>query len=317
MSAYCRPHYKLPKSRVSALNIFDKQRQKIYMTLWELGLDQSEARAEARLIVEHVSAMSYAEQLISDLKQFPQEWNDKIATILDDRRNHRPIQYCLGEASFCGLKFAIEEGVLIPRIDTESLVQVVTDWAWKRDQPQHSLESLLKPLKFADLGVGSGVLAITLLKKFPNATCWGCDPSQQAIDLTRRNAELHEVADRLELDCSDWTDMPPHDFDVIVSNPPYIPLAQKSELPQEIAGFEPAQALFVEDEDGLSFYRKFASELPKHFGYNGGLLALECGDKQSLAVLNLLRAEGFKNIKIHKDANNLPRVVAGEPPTSQ
>jgi len=287
------------------------------MTLWDLGIEQSEAREEARLIVEHVSGMSYAEQIISDLKEFPEEWNAKVATILDDRRKHRPIQYCLGEASFFGLKFAVEEGVLIPRTDTETLIQVVTDWAWKRSEPQHSLESLRIPLKFADLGVGTGVLAITLLKKFPNATCWGCDASQQAIDLTYRNAQLHEVEDRLELDCSDWTDMPPYDFDVIVSNPPYIPSGQKSELPKEIAQFEPPQSLFVEDEDGLTFYRAFASELPKHFGYDGGLLALECGDKQSLAVLNLLRAEGFKNIKIHKDANNLPRVVAGEPPTSK
>src|SRR5277367_6537398 len=130
MSVCCRLHYKLLKSRVPALNIFDKQRQKIYMTLWELGLDQSEAREEARLIVEHVSAMSYAEQIISDLKEFPEDWNAKVATILDDRRKHRPIQYCLGEAYFCGLKFAVQEGVLIPRTDTETLVQVVIDWAW-------------------------------------------------------------------------------------------------------------------------------------------------------------------------------------------
>jgi release factor glutamine methyltransferase len=306
----------LLKSQVQTLNIFDKQRQKIYMALWELGLEQSEAREEARLIVEHVSGMSYAEQLISDLKEFPADWQAKIATILDDRRKHRPIQYCLGETSFCGLKFTVEEGVLIPRTDTETLVQVVTDWAWQRNDPHHSLESSLKPLKFAEIGVGAGVVAISLLKKFPNAQGWGCDPSQKAIDLTRRNSELHGVADRLELDCSEWTDMPPYDFDVIVSNPPYIPYSQQAQLAREIVLFEPEKALFVEAEDGLSFFRSFASELPKHFGYGGGILALECGDKQSLAVLNLLRAEGFNNLKVHKDANNLPRVVSGEPPTA-
>jgi release factor glutamine methyltransferase len=286
------------------------------MALWEVGLEQSEAREEARLIIEHVSGMSYAEQLISDLTEFSPEWLGKIATILDDRRKHRPIQYCLGEAYFCGLKFIVEEGVLIPRTDTETLIQVVTDWAWQRNQPQHSLESLLNPLSFAEIGVGSGVVAVTLLKKFPNAKCWGCDPSQKAIDLTYRNAQLHGVEDRLELDCADWTDMPPYDFDVIVSNPPYIPHSQQAQLAREIAAYEPEQALFVEAEDGLSFFRSFASELPKHFGYQGGLLALECGDTQSLAVLNLLRAEGFNNLKVHKDANNLPRVVSGEPPTA-
>jgi release factor glutamine methyltransferase len=289
------------------------------MALWELGVEQSEAREEARLIIEHVSGMSYAEQLISDLKGFPDGWFDKIATILDDRRRHRPVQYCLGEASFCGSKFLVEEGVLIPRTDTEMLVQVVQDSAVNRNAYEllQNLEGLLEPLKMAEIGLGSGAVLISLLKRFPNARGWGCDVSEKAISLTEKNARAHGVEDRLELVCASWTAGLPVGFDVIVSNPPYIPQSKQADLQPEIRLFEPAEALFVEDEDGLTYFRSLASGLPKHFAEGGGFLALECGDNQSLAVLNLLRRHGFKNLKIHRDPNNLPRVVSGQAPAKK
>jgi release factor glutamine methyltransferase len=289
------------------------------MALWELGVEQSEAREEARLIVEHVSGMSYAEQLISDLKGFPDGWFDKIATILDDRKRRRPIQYCLGEASFFGSRFAVEEGVLIPRTDTEMLVQVVQDSVVNRNAFElvRNLEGLLEPLMMAEIGLGTGAVLISLLKKFPNARGWGCDISEKAISLTEKNARAHGVEDRLELVGASWTDVLPTGFDVIVSNPPYIPQSKRADLAPEIALFEPVEALFVEDEDGLSYFRSFASGLPKHFAERGGFLALECGDNQSLAVLNLLRRHGFKNLKIHRDTNNLPRVVTGQAPAKK
>jgi release factor glutamine methyltransferase len=289
------------------------------MALWELGVEQSEAREEARLIVEHVSGMSYAEQLISDMKGFPDGWFDKIATILDDRKRRRPIQYCLGEASFCGSKFAVEEGVLIPRTDTEMLVQVVQDSLVNRNALElaQNLNGLLARLKMAEIGLGAGTVLISLLRKFPNARGWGCDISEKAVRLTEKNARAHGVEDRLELVCASWTDALPSGFDVIVSNPPYIPQSKQASLAPEIALFEPAEALFVEDEDGLTYFRGFASELPKHFAEGGGLLALECGDDQSLSVLNLLRRQGFKNLKIHRDPNNLPRVVSGQAPAQK
>jgi len=104
----------------------------------------------------------------------------------------------------------------------------------------------------------------------------------------------------------------PSGFNIILSNPPYIPFSAFSNLAPEIALYEPGQALFVEDHDGLSFYREFAAQLPKHFGPGGGLLALECGDNQCLSVKNILNEQGFKKLEIHCDANNLPRVVSGE-----
>ncbi len=272
-------------------------------------MSEPEANAEAKIILEHVSGLSFTEQLISHLDELPADWLARIAVILNERRQHRPLQYCLGETFFCGLKFKVVEGVLIPRDDTEILVRVSADWIVKRAPKP------LQHLVCAEIGVGAGVISITLLKEFPKLHCWACDTNELAVALTRENAASHGVADRLTVIHGDWQECLPDMLDLVVSNPPYIPQKDKAWLAPEITLYEPEEALFVEADDGLTFHREFARQLPAHYDETRGFLALECGDTQSESLVSLLKNRSWHKITVHKAANNLPRVVTAELPS--
>ncbi len=312
-------------------NIFETTRREIYWRLKEFGLEEQEAQAESGLIIEHISGTKHAQQLISDLTEFPSKWLDEISRILHLRRERRPLAYCLGEIEFAGLAYRIIPGVLIPRTDTETLVEAVVEWAKKNEAEAG--------LNIAEIGVGSGIIAVSLLMRIPNCTVWACDISEAPIAIATGNARRHGVHERLTLVHGDWKKVMPNNFDLIVSNPPYIPssldkrskarqekhvsaeqnqASLKKELEPEIY-FEPKEALFA-GEDGLDFYRHFAQLLPKHFGQRSGLsthsdflAAFEIGDEQEEPVREIFKNHGWQNIEIKKDINNLPRVLSAKP----
>ncbi len=265
-----------------------------------MGVQEADAKAEALFILEQISGLSHAEQLIADESVLDQNALSWIDTILAKRALHVPIQYCLGEASFAGLNLHVESGVLIPRPDTETVVETLLE---------RLKEASCSARQIAEIGVGAGPISIALLKRLPELKIWGCDVSPKAISITLKNALRHGVADRLNLVLGDWREILPTGFDAIVSNPPYIPIKKKAEMPPEIVENEPAQALFVDDEDGLSFIRIFAEKLPAHLK-EGGIVAFELGDGQAEGARGILEKAGWQAVRVDSDTHNLARVIS-------
>ena len=200
-----------------------------------------------------------------------------------------PIQYITGESSFMELEFKVNEHVLIPRPETEELVRWITsDYS---DEPQQ------KPgeLKILDIGTGSGCIAVTLAKYFKNAKVYALDYSEQVLNIAAANALRNEVslefiqADILELEHLNTK------FDIIVSNPPYVRESEKSQMHQNVLGYEPAQALFVTDENPLVFYKKIAHLAVKHLR-TGGTLFLEINQYLGEETVQVLERLGFVEI---------------------
>jgi len=221
-----------------------------------------------------------------------------ISNILKRRISGEPLQYILGKCEFMGSEFKVDPRALIPRPETEILVE----------QSLAALKAAekLSP-KILDLGTGTGCIAIAIAKLFPKAVVWGVDISQEALELAGENAGLNKVKIKF-LRSNLFSKLKNKKFDLIISNPPYISAAELSGLAKEIS-FEPRQAL-VAGSDGLDFYRSIISRAKAYLN-NNGLLAFEVGAKQAGAVRGMLQNENFSDIKIIKDYNNINRVVTG------
>jgi release factor glutamine methyltransferase len=215
-----------------------------------------------------------------------------------------PLQYVLGQADFFGMKFKVGPAVLIPRQETEELVYIV----WE----EHKKET---PQRILDVGTGSGCIAISLKKKMPEAEIWAVDVSSEALTMARLNALKHE-ADILfrEMDFLDplqWEAFPV--FDVIVSNPPYIPSNQKDKVGTNVLRNEPETALFVPDTDALLFYKtivKFALVSLRP----GGKLYLEINEFLGEKTKELFLKNGFGKVRILQDISAKDRILAAERP---
>jgi len=342
-------------------NIFERKCREIYFELKQIGLEENECWAEAKLMLEHITGLKQAQQTVSNLDNFQVRWHEEITRILNLRRQRTPLAYCLGEVEFAGLAFRIIPGVLIPRVDTEALIEAVVEKIEKAQniekqnieneekQKQEEEHGSIK-LNIAEIGVGSGIVAISLLKRLPNCTVWACDISEAAIAVSLGNARRHGVHERLTLIHGDWRKILPNDFDVIVSNPPYVPSSLQSQPLANFTGtkkakknkqaevnrqilqpeihFEPKEALFA-GEDGLDFYRQFASQLPGHFSTNKPFSdqqpptatdkgrcfgVFEFGDGQEEAVQSIFKKHGWQDLQIKKDTNNLARVLTAIAP---
>lgn len=213
-----------------------------------------------------------------------------------------PIQYILGEAEFYGLPFSVTRDVLIPRPETEHLVEKVLQLA----------DQFLKP-RLVDVGTGSGAIAVALAAHLLSASIAATDVSAAALGVARRNAERNGLADRIRFVSGDLL-APLEDelFHIVVSNPPYVGDAEAPSLAVEVREFEPHAALFA-GADGLAIHRRlipagFAALIP------GGFLALEIGHGQQAAVGALLEAEGFRAIEFTADLQGIPRVAAAQRP---
>jgi len=211
------------------------------------------------------------------------------------RAKREPLQYILGTQEFCGLDFAVTPAVLIPRHDTEVLVEEALRWA---------------PLAATvlDIGVGSGCIAVALAKQLRDAQVWGVEQSPEAIALAQRNVERHGVRVTL-FEGSLFEPFADQRFDLIVSNPPYIPTADLETLQPEVREYEPRAALDG-GADGLDFYRIIVPAAPEHLN-PGGWLMVELGLGQAEAVLGMFSRAGFGDCFTAKDPNGIDRVVGG------
>lgn len=263
------------------------------------GIDSDEIARELDLILQHVTGWSVAEQHLHDDAMLEEDQLLALEEIAEQREIRVPLQYVLEEAWFMGLKFNVRPGVLIPRPDTEILVEIALKF----------LEPVANPWVL-DVGTGSGAIAIAIAKLRPQSRVIALDISEQALRIAQENAKLHGVFDRIQFVRSDFLKQEPgQKFDALLSNPPYIPASQAPSLAPEVRMHEPKEALFGPDDDGLGFYRNLAATGYEHLG-TGGFIAVEVGQGQADAVRSLFETEPWRDLQVHYDLNKIPRVVS-------
>lgn len=194
--------------------------------------------------------------------------------LIDRRADGEPVAYITGEKEFWSLSFKVTPDVLVPRDDSEALIEAVIE---RRERAA--------PLRILDLGVGSGCLLTALLKAFPNAFGVGVDRSEAALRVAVENLAGHGLSERSALIAGDWLSAVKGPFDVIVANPPYIPDGDHASLPRDVSAFEPAGALFAGPQ-GFDSYRKILASAPAALAH-GGLFAVEAGDRQAEPLARL------------------------------
>jgi release factor glutamine methyltransferase len=220
--------------------------------------------------------------------------------ILEQLKKEIPIQYILGVTHFYGLEFEVNSAVLIPRPETEELV----DWIVQKSK----IKNQKSKIKILDIGTGSGCIAIALAKNLPNAQVFALDVSEKALATAKRNAELNQVTIQfLHQSILETVDLA-QEFDVIVSNPPYVRELEKQEIKKNVLDNEPHLALFVEDNDALIFYRKIAQLAQKNLNPQGQLY-FEINQYLGQEMLDLLREMGFKNCELRKDIYGNDRMI--------
>lgn len=227
-----------------------------------------------------------------------EKWNAILAQLLQEK----PIQYITGEAWFYGLRFEVNENTLIPRPETEELVE------WILNSPIIKHPS---PINILDIGTGTGCIPISLKTNLPQANVSAIDVSEKALEVAKRNATANKVEINFILTNILEAEDLNQNFDVIVSNPPYVRNLEKQEIKKNVLEYEPHLALFVEDTDALLFYRKIAQLALKNLSPNG-LLFFEINQYLGKETVELLENLGFKNIELKKDMYGNDRMIRCE-----
>ena len=233
-------------------------------------------------------------------KSLTEEQEKYFLEMMKDRLNQRPIAYIIGNREFMGLDFFVKEGVLIPRPDTETLVEEIINICDNK-----------KDLNILDIGTGSGAITISLAKYLKTSHVVSVDISDIALEIASKNAISNEVDDRIDFIKSDlFLNISKEEkFDIIVSNPPYIRKGDISGLDRQVKDFEPYNAL-EGGEDGLDFYRKITKE-SREFLRQNGILAYEVGHDQAEDVIKIMEENGFEGIYTKCDLQGFQRAVIG------
>jgi release factor glutamine methyltransferase len=231
---------------------------------------------------------------------------EKFENAIKRLKKHEPIQYIIGTTEFYGLPFKVTESTLIPRPETEELVQWVTDVATSKSEN----------FTILDIGTGSGCIAISLAKSRPNAIVYAIDVSKKALTIAKTNAKLNEVnVEFVELDILNWQNEPGNaefenlKFDVIVSNPPYVRQMEKVHMSANVLRHEPGLALYVEDDEPLIFYKTIAKFATAYLKDNGHLF-FEINQYLGLEMVEFLEDSNFKNVALKKDISGNDRMVS-------
>lgn len=253
-----------------------------------------DAKTDAWLLLEMVCRIDRSFYYMHMEDDLTEEQISEYEIALKKRAEHIPLQYIVGETEFMGLKFKVNSSVLIPRQDTETLVE-------------EALKTVKPGMSVLDLCTGSGCIIVSIMHNVPDLEGYAIDISKQALNVAKENAKLNGVSVNFER--SDLLDNVTDKFDVIVSNPPYIPTGEIVKLMPEVCSFEPMEALDGK-EDGLYFYRKIVSSCKEYLKEHGQIL-FEIGYDQGEAVRNLLKEAGFKDIRVIKDLAHNDRVVTG------
>lgn len=273
------------------------------------------ARRNTEWMLGSLVGWAAADLYVHGGRELPAGIVERFVSMIERRASREPLQYILGSTEFMGLEFQAASGVFIPRPDTESLVEIAEEWL---------RESGLRDGRLLDLCSGSGVIAVSLVARNPGLQAVAVDKAAAAVELTAKNAYHNGVLASVHCVLADALDfLEEHPaaiggeqgngdaYDVIVSNPPYVPSTELECLPPEIR-HEPVLSLDG-GVDGLDFYRAVVPLLRRHVR-PGGLAAFEIGADQGLAVKALFRAEGFVDVRITRDYSELDRVVTARAP---
>ena len=280
----------------------------------------NEAEAITLIAIAEVCGFSNAR-----IKAFPEleltsEQSEKLNELLDQLKTGKPIQYILGKTEFYGLPFNVNPSVLIPRPETEELVEWVISSVGSEELAVGSRRLAVGGGQLAvdrvlDIGTGSGCIAISLKKHLPNAKVSAIDVSAKALKTAKENAELNEVEiDFIEADILDYKFEIEHPkFEIIISNPPYVTLHDKTKMHINVTDFEPHTALFVPENDPLVFYKAIADFAIQNLQPNG-LLFFEINESYGEQIVELLNDKGFKNIELRKDMSGRDRMIRASEP---
>lgn len=270
---------------------------KTLRTSLESIYDPREASNIAGLVMEKLTSFNRIDRITYKDRRLSDESLVKLQQFSNELLAHRPLQYVLNEAWFFGRKFYVDENVLIPRPETEELVEWI-------------LQEISSTASVLDVGTGSGCIPISISKKKPDTIVYACDISLEALKVAEKNAALHSAGIQLvEIDIlrpEAASSLPL--VDLIVSNPPYIPSLERHDIARHVKEYEPTLALFVPDQDPLIFYRCIAS-LAKTNLKQGGAIYLEIHEKMGALVSDLFRNAGFKNIMLKKDMQGRDRML--------
>lgn len=260
---------------------------------------RASARRDAELLLQHRLGLTRAALLANPTRRLASDELEDYQNLITRRRLHEPVQYITGVQEFYGLNLRVTPAVLIPRPETEHLVEAVLERL-----PHDRLVTI------ADIGTGSGAIALTLAAHLPQAAITAIDLSPMALDVARANAEALELSSRVRfLDSDLLASLSPSEthagFDAIVSNPPYVSITDAPELHPQVREYEPSSALFA-GADGLEVYRRLVPQAAEALK-PGGLLAMEIGHGQTEALAILLA--GWKDVIFVDDLQGIPRVA--------
>ncbi len=260
--------------------------------------DHREAATITDLVIENITGFRASDRVLNKNFLLTAEQQNSLTSYQIDLLKHKPVQYVLNEAWFAGMKFYVDKNVLIPRPETEELVE------WIKESFQEAIISVL------DIGTGSGCIAISLKKKIDDAKITAVDISENALAIAKQNAEFNNAEIKFFLldilNENNWKNL--GKFDVIVSNPPYIKQSEKFGMSKNVLSYEPHQALFVADDDALLFYKKIAAFGLYHFNKKGKLF-FEINEQHGKNVCDLLEEVGYKNIELKKDLQGKDRMI--------
>ena len=281
--------------------------------------DVSEIESFFFILTEYVHNLKRIDVSLNPDFEITESYFNKWKTIISELKTEKPIQYITGEAWFYGLRFEVNEDTLIPRPETEELVEWIVESQKSKVESQKLKVENLKiqksnNLTILDIGTGSGCIPIALKKEIPNADVSAIDISEKALEMARKNALDNQVEvnfilqDILQSSNLQIFKSPNLLFDIIVSNPPYVRNLEKYEIKKNVLDYEPHLALFVDDSDALLFYRKIA-QLALYSLTPNGKMFFEINQYLGKEMVELLGQLGFKNIELRKDFMGNDRMI--------
>ncbi len=256
--------------------------------------------SEKKLLLSHVLGLSNEEINLANNKIVGERDLKKFEKLINRRKNSEPIAYITNTKPFWKNDFYVDYSVLIPRSDSELLIESVIEY----------FPDLTKSYNFLDLGSGSGCLIISLLNEYVSSFGIGIEIDKEAIKVSEINKEFLLNKDRLKFLERDFSNFDTSSFDIVISNPPYIPSEEKNNIMEDVRNFEPIKALFA-DEKGLYFYRNIIQNLTKKMKRKQYLF-LEVGINQLDGIVKILKNNNFKVVSIKNDLSNIPRCIIAE-----
>lgn len=280
--------------------IISELKEKFFATLVEL-YPKEEIQSFFNILSQEYFGLSRLDIALNPKTKISLQSLNKIEDALLRLQEHEPIQYIVGNTEFYGLPFYVNKHTLIPRPETEELV----DWILTENPGKES-----SGMKILDIGTGSGCIAISLAKNLPNFSLCGLDFSEGALEIAERNAVLNNV--NVDFFCQDIlkAENLTEQYDIIVSNPPYVRDLEKKEMQQNVLDYEPGSALFVRDQDPLIFYR-IITALAKDSLKLNGVLFFEINEFLAEEMIALLASQGFRDIEVRKDIYGKNRMIKG------